>query len=189
MISILNKSRIRNVCHQSDFGFASCSTGGLLLPDALLRTLPFSLSNCIGENDSSGIKTLKLLIMFNAARIAIKSESFALPFSAFNTVLRLIHALLATSACVISRFNRMRFKRSPNTDAIYTGLSNTRWPGRLECVSKTPLIYIDGGHNIDCIKRVCEFVNALNYSHKRVIISISAGIKRIAQYSSNFSIV
>jgi dihydrofolate synthase/folylpolyglutamate synthase len=59
-------------------------------------------------------------------------------------------------------------------DSIYTGLSNTRWPGRLECVSKTPLIYIDGGHNIDCIKRVCEFVNALNYSHKRVIISISA---------------
>ena len=41
-------------------------------------------------------------------------------------------------------------------DSIYTGLSYTRWPGRLECVSKTPLIYIDGGHNIDCIKRVCE---------------------------------
>ena len=59
-------------------------------------------------------------------------------------------------------------------DSIYTGLSKTKWPGRLECVSKTPLIYIDGGHNIDCIKRVCEFVNALNYSHKRVIISISA---------------
>lgn len=60
-----------------------------------------------------------------------------------------------------------------NLESIYNGLNNTRWPGRLECVSKHPLIYIDGGHNIDCIKRVCEFVNGLNFTNKRVVISIS----------------
>lgn len=59
-------------------------------------------------------------------------------------------------------------------ELLYEGLISTTWPGRLECVSKDPLIYIDGGHNIDCIKRVCEFVNTLNYKNKRVIISISA---------------
>lgn len=58
-------------------------------------------------------------------------------------------------------------------ELLYEGLISTTWPGRLECVSKNPLIYIDGGHNIDCIKRVCEFVDSLSFNHKRVIISIS----------------
>lgn len=58
-------------------------------------------------------------------------------------------------------------------ELLYEGLISTTWPGRLECVSKDPLIYIDGGHNIDCIKRVCEFVNNLNFNYKRVVISIS----------------
>ena len=42
-------------------------------------------------------------------------------------------------------------------ELLYEGLISTTWPGRLECVSNDPLIYIDGGHNIDCIKRVCIF--------------------------------
>ena len=58
-------------------------------------------------------------------------------------------------------------------ELLYEGLISTNWPGRLECVSKEPLIYIDGGHNIDCIKRVCEFVSNLSINHKRVVISIS----------------
>lgn len=58
-------------------------------------------------------------------------------------------------------------------ELLYEGLISTNWPGRFECVSKEPLIYIDGGHNIDCIKRVCEFVNNLSFNHKRVVISIS----------------
>lgn len=56
---------------------------------------------------------------------------------------------------------------------LYEGLISTKWPGRFECVSNNPLIYIDGGHNIDCIKRVCEFVNSLTFNQKRVVISIS----------------
>lgn len=59
-------------------------------------------------------------------------------------------------------------------ELLYEGLISTTWPGRLECVSKNPLIYIDGGHNIDCIKRVCEFVDSLSFNYKRVIISISS---------------
>ena len=58
-------------------------------------------------------------------------------------------------------------------ELLYEGLISTTWPGRFECVSNNPLIYIDGGHNIDCIKRVCEFVNNLNFKYQRVVISIS----------------
>lgn len=59
-------------------------------------------------------------------------------------------------------------------ELLYEGLISTTWPGRLECVSNDPLIYIDGGHNIDCIKRVCEFVDTLSFKNKRVVISISS---------------
>ena len=56
---------------------------------------------------------------------------------------------------------------------IKQGLSNTTWPGRLEKMSENPLVLIDGGHNIDGIKRVCEFIDKLNYSRKRCIFACS----------------
>lgn len=56
---------------------------------------------------------------------------------------------------------------------LYKGLYNTLWVGRLEKVSSDPLIYLDGGHNIDCIKRVVEFINTTNFKYKRCVISIS----------------
>ncbi len=32
-------------------------------------------------------------------------------------------------------------------ESIITGLSNTRWPGRFEVLSKSPVFIVDGGHN------------------------------------------
>ena len=56
---------------------------------------------------------------------------------------------------------------------IKEGLRKTSWPGRLEVVSNNPLILLDGGHNIDGVTRVCEFVKTLNYSKKRCIFACS----------------
>ena len=33
-------------------------------------------------------------------------------------------------------------------DAVDKGLFETRWPGRFECISKKPLVYCDGAHNV-----------------------------------------
>lgn len=33
-------------------------------------------------------------------------------------------------------------------DAVDKGLLETRWPGRFECISKKPLVYCDGAHNV-----------------------------------------
>lgn len=61
------------------------------------------------------------------------------------------------------------------TDEIYyRGFKNVKWQGRLEIINENPLIVIDGCHNIDGVKRVCSFVNELNYEHKRAVVSISA---------------
>ncbi|HJX37245.1 MAG TPA: folylpolyglutamate synthase/dihydrofolate synthase family protein [Anaerolineae bacterium] len=37
---------------------------------------------------------------------------------------------------------------------VSSGLSATRWPGRLEILNKNPLLVIDGAHNVDSIQRL-----------------------------------
>lgn len=54
------------------------------------------------------------------------------------------------------------------------GLLKTKWPGRLEVISKKPLIMIDGGHNIDGIRNSCNYIKQLNIKDTLVVVSISA---------------
>ena len=67
-------------------------------------------------------------------------------------------------------------------------IEHTKWPGRLEVMSEDPLIVIDGGHNIDGVSRICEFVSKQNVGKKRVIFACSDNkekekmIKQIEQY-------
>lgn len=63
--------------------------------------------------------------------------------------------------------------KDTNYNLIKNALSKTRWPGRLEVISEKPLVVLDGGHNIDGVTRVCEFVKQLNYSTKRCIFACS----------------
>ena len=58
-------------------------------------------------------------------------------------------------------------------DDLYIGLSDVTWVGRLEMISKNPLILLDGGHNIDGVNSICRFVKSLPYSKKRAIVAIS----------------
>ena len=52
-------------------------------------------------------------------------------------------------------------------------LANTFWLGRFEVVSLNPLLVIDGGHNVDAINRITEFVKNLPYKTKRCIFACS----------------
>ena len=79
---------------------------------------------------------------------------------------------------IVNLINKIYQNKKSNfcvsSEILYEGLISTSWIGRLECISKAPLIYLDGGHNIDCIKRVCEFVKQIKCNHKRVVVSISS---------------
>ena len=59
-------------------------------------------------------------------------------------------------------------------ELLYEGLLDTKWLGRFELISTEPVIYLDGGHNIDCLNRVCNFISGLDLGYKRAVISISA---------------
>ena len=43
-------------------------------------------------------------------------------------------------------------------DTIHSGLAATRWPGRLEVVSKEPFVLLDGAHNPSAVKTLKAFL-------------------------------
>lgn len=78
------------------------------------------------------------------------------------------NALLA-----IETFNLLKDDLKLSIQDLHNGLKNTKWVGRLEKINDDPVIYIDGGHNIDGISRITEFVKSLNIPNVRAVISIS----------------
>ena len=44
---------------------------------------------------------------------------------------------------------------------IKAGMQSAKWPGRLEIISREPLIIFDGGHNFDGVKKLCASVKTL----------------------------
>lgn len=86
---------------------------------------------------------------------------------------QILNALTAIKSIeLINKLNINKFKIDLKT--LKKGLFKTKWPGRLEIVSKKPLILIDGGHNIDGIKNSCNYIKKLKYKKTRAVVSISA---------------
>ncbi len=52
---------------------------------------------------------------------------------------------------------------------IYKGLKDVKWPGRLQIISKNPIVIVDGAHNPEAIKRLKETV-LNNFNYKRLIL-------------------
>ncbi|WFD11224.1 bifunctional folylpolyglutamate synthase/dihydrofolate synthase [Tepidibacter hydrothermalis] len=44
--------------------------------------------------------------------------------------------------------------------SIYEGIKNTKWAGRIEVLGKNPLFIIDGAHNEDGVKSLCNTIDA-----------------------------
>lgn len=94
-----------------------------------------------------------------------QGQDYQLPLLGFHQV---ENALL-----VIETFNLLKDDLKLSIQDLHNGLKNTKWVGRLEKINDDPVIYIDGGHNIDGISRITEFVKSLNIPNVRAVISIS----------------
>ena len=57
-----------------------------------------------------------------------------------------------------------------NESAIREGLGKTKWPGRLEIVSREPLIILDGAHNPAAARKLKEFL--LEFANEKKIILV-----------------
>ncbi len=60
-------------------------------------------------------------------------------------------------------------------EAIYKGLENTRWPGRLEIIQKYPLFLIDGAHNVEGAKALKEAI--IDYFKDKKVIYLFGSLK------------
>ncbi|MFH1975896.1 MAG: folylpolyglutamate synthase/dihydrofolate synthase family protein [Pseudomonadota bacterium] len=56
-------------------------------------------------------------------------------------------------------------------EQIRSGLFKNRWPGRLEIVSTSPCIILDGAHNLDAARTLSKFLSKEFYGRKITIIA------------------
>lgn len=57
-------------------------------------------------------------------------------------------------------------------DEIRNRIKNSRWAGRMEIVSRDPLIILDGAHNFDGIKKLVESIDNFKFKKLYLIMSI-----------------
>lgn len=65
-------------------------------------------------------------------------------------------ALAAAAAKLLSR----RFPMITD-ETVKTGIASTKWPGRMEVVSQSPIVLLDGGHNAHAAARLAETMETL----------------------------
>jgi dihydrofolate synthase/folylpolyglutamate synthase len=59
--------------------------------------------------------------------------------------------------------------------ALRRGLEEVRWPARLEIIRRRPLVVLDGAHNVDSVRRLCQALDEyLPYSRAIVVAGFSA---------------
>ena len=88
-------------------------------------------------------------------------------------------ALLALSR-LTSRFDGL------TESAIRLGMLDARWPGRLEVVSREPLVILDGGHNPDGVAKLVESISEL-WPHKKM--GVVYGVMKDKDYSTCLDIL
>jgi dihydrofolate synthase/folylpolyglutamate synthase len=55
-------------------------------------------------------------------------------------------------------------------EVIYAGLSFTRWPGRLEVLSRAPLVLLDGAHNASAIRMLRKFLENSSLFRRLIMV-------------------
>lgn len=58
----------------------------------------------------------------------------------------------------------------PICEAIVQGLEKARWPGRFQCLSRDPLIFIDGAHNPEGAASLRETVEAYFPERRKILV-------------------
>lgn len=74
----------------------------------------------------------------------------------------------ATAICTAELLSMIGFGMDQR--AVYSGLSQVIWPGRLEIVKENPTIILDGAHNVDGVKSLVNFIKDKFPGRRRVLI-------------------
>ena len=86
-----------------------------------------------------------------------------------NCRIRLAGTYQVGNACLaIEAIEALKLEKLQK-DHIFQGLFNAKWPGRFECLSKEPVVFIDGAHNPDGAKSLCESVKTY-FPNKKITL-------------------
>lgn len=110
-----------------------------------------------------------------------ESGSFTYKGRGFKTPLPGDFQYLNAAAAIEAVLNTESLGRNSNKNELFeacTAIKNVYWPGRLEKLSDEPLVYVDGGHNPQCIKNTTEFIRK---NHKGKIV-VAAGFLKDKDY-------
>jgi dihydrofolate synthase/folylpolyglutamate synthase len=55
-------------------------------------------------------------------------------------------------------------------EAIARGFAKVEWPGRLEIVRRSPVVVLDGAHNVDSMYKALQAMFDLFYGHKLIVV-------------------
>lgn len=89
----------------------------------------------------------------------------------YNISLSLLgkHQLLNCATVIYAVEQLISMGLAIKNDHISSALNKVRWPGRLEIMGKNPMIVIDGAHNIDGIKNLCDSIDTY-FSYKKLVL-------------------
>lgn len=103
---------------------------------------------------------------FHYSGICNKYQSLHIPLAGRYQIENASMAIGATEL-----LNKMSFKISKQ--AIYTGLHESRWPGRFEIIQREPMIILDGAHNPNGVTRFVEDLKKY-FPNKKIIAVLGA---------------
>ncbi len=70
--------------------------------------------------------------------------------------------------------------------AINDGLAHVVWPARFECLHEKPYVFLDGGHNTQCVSEFIKIINQ-HFKDKRIIFVI--GVMADKDYHGMFQLL
>lgn len=153
---------------------------GILKPNIPLFTIQNDkLTDIFIQQTKKFHSKLKIIKFSDIKNLQVSKENTIFDYKKYKNIkLSLLgnyqseNSAIAIEICEYLNENKI-FKISKKD--IFDGLYNTFWPGRLQVVSKEPLIIIDGAHNIDAIVRQIEFLEEIKNNKKiKMYFAVSA---------------
>lgn len=123
---------------------------------------------------TSTFKGQKFVIKSKIDSLFKKPTTFSISLLGLHQVRNAITAL-TTIDVLVARGMRISQR------AIKRGLAQTRWPGRLQIVSRQPFILLDGAHNNDGAKALAQFLEHQALPPKEVLLLAMKKGKNLGQ--------